>query len=321
MKKSKIIAPALGVLVLSTAASISGTVAWFTANNSVNVSGMTVKTHVSSNLMIYGDILSSTAKTDDENFTTLDLEQEVEAILEPVSTVDGSAFYYTTNARGDGDAAAESYTLYNASTAATGEDAANYANKFSQDYGITTTLADDLIDGQTAAVAYVDYVFQLKAVNADSASKYLSITTLDLTYTKAASEVDANKAFRVALSVEDITTASAAGAFKTTADGIFAPSDAENFSDANSKNFAVSSTSTVAQLSVTGNKYNNTNLGQLASIAAGATKYYKVIARLYIEGEDTTCTNDTFAALNGEWALTLDLALNDGTCVSALTIA
>ena len=32
MKKSKIIVPALGVLLLSTAASISGTVAWFTAS-------------------------------------------------------------------------------------------------------------------------------------------------------------------------------------------------------------------------------------------------------------------------------------------------
>lgn len=33
MKKSKVIIPALGILVLSTAASITGTVAWFTANN------------------------------------------------------------------------------------------------------------------------------------------------------------------------------------------------------------------------------------------------------------------------------------------------
>lgn len=33
MKKSKIIVPALGLLLLSTAASVSGTVAWFTANN------------------------------------------------------------------------------------------------------------------------------------------------------------------------------------------------------------------------------------------------------------------------------------------------
>lgn len=38
MKKSKIIVPALGLLLLSTAASVSGTVAWFTANRSFTTS-------------------------------------------------------------------------------------------------------------------------------------------------------------------------------------------------------------------------------------------------------------------------------------------
>lgn len=37
MKKSKIIAPALGVLILSTAAAVTGTVAWFTANRTVSI--------------------------------------------------------------------------------------------------------------------------------------------------------------------------------------------------------------------------------------------------------------------------------------------
>ncbi len=36
MKKSKVIIPALGILVLSTAASVTGTVAWFTANTKYN---------------------------------------------------------------------------------------------------------------------------------------------------------------------------------------------------------------------------------------------------------------------------------------------
>ena len=42
MKKTKIIIPALGMLLLSTAASVTGTVAWFSANNSVSATGMTV---------------------------------------------------------------------------------------------------------------------------------------------------------------------------------------------------------------------------------------------------------------------------------------
>lgn len=42
MKKTKIIIPALGLLLLSTAASVSGTVAWFAMNNTVSATGMEV---------------------------------------------------------------------------------------------------------------------------------------------------------------------------------------------------------------------------------------------------------------------------------------
>ena len=52
MKKTKVIIPALGILLLSTAASVTGTVAWFTTNNSVSASTMTVHAVVSGNLFI-----------------------------------------------------------------------------------------------------------------------------------------------------------------------------------------------------------------------------------------------------------------------------
>ena len=42
MKKTKVIIPALGLLLLSTAASVTGTVAWFAANTTVTANGMTV---------------------------------------------------------------------------------------------------------------------------------------------------------------------------------------------------------------------------------------------------------------------------------------
>jgi len=43
MKKTKIIIPAIGMLLLSTAASITGTVAWFSMNTTVAATGMTIK--------------------------------------------------------------------------------------------------------------------------------------------------------------------------------------------------------------------------------------------------------------------------------------
>ena len=43
MKKTKILVPAMGMLLLSTAASITGTVAWFAANASVTATGMELR--------------------------------------------------------------------------------------------------------------------------------------------------------------------------------------------------------------------------------------------------------------------------------------
>jgi len=52
MKKTKVIIPALGILLLSTAASVTGTVAWFSANSTVFANGMKVKATTSESLVI-----------------------------------------------------------------------------------------------------------------------------------------------------------------------------------------------------------------------------------------------------------------------------
>ena len=52
MKKSKIIIPALAMLVMSTAATVSGTVAWFTMNKIANANGMVVGAKTSGSLII-----------------------------------------------------------------------------------------------------------------------------------------------------------------------------------------------------------------------------------------------------------------------------
>ena len=52
MKKTKILVPALAVLALGMAASVTGTVAWFAANNVVNANGMLVRSTTPSSLVI-----------------------------------------------------------------------------------------------------------------------------------------------------------------------------------------------------------------------------------------------------------------------------
>ena len=52
MKKTKIIIPALGLLLLSTAASVTGTVAWFAANASVTANGMQITAKTESEFLV-----------------------------------------------------------------------------------------------------------------------------------------------------------------------------------------------------------------------------------------------------------------------------
>jgi hypothetical protein len=309
-KGLKKLIPAAGMLMLSAAMLGTSTFAWFTMNKEVSVTGMTVHTTVESNLLISNDSLSSTSKNADSSFSTATLTQTIEKILEPVSTDDGKEFYYTVDALATGDARVDAYTLYNASSAATGDSATDYLNKFSQDYGLTKTEAAAIVAAEQGAVGYVDYVFQLKADNTATAAEVIDLTQMDLTYTAPTNgAADTNNAYRAAIFVEDITSGTA------TADagslvGIWAPTGATNFSGAN----AVDSTTTV-----TGNvTYVNAATG-LASVDAGTTKYYKVVVRLWIEGEDTTCYSAKFKDLTGSWALDLKFKLQDNNTAAGVT--
>ena len=65
MKKTKLIIPALGLLLLSTAASVSSTVAWFAVNGTVQANGMavTAKTDNAYLIISAGTTLSGNATT------------------------------------------------------------------------------------------------------------------------------------------------------------------------------------------------------------------------------------------------------------------
>ena len=109
MKK---IIPALALLLVSAVLLATSSFAWFSMNTTVTVTGMEVRTKVSSNLQIKEDTLGSTTRIADVNFTTAVDESTTyttPALLEPVSTTTGKAFFFTTNAKSNGDAAADDY--------------------------------------------------------------------------------------------------------------------------------------------------------------------------------------------------------------------
>ena len=73
MKKTKVIIPALGILLLSTAASVTGTVAWFSMNNTVTASTMTVKAKVTGNLNIEKGLIADKDLINKTDITDLDV--------------------------------------------------------------------------------------------------------------------------------------------------------------------------------------------------------------------------------------------------------
>ncbi len=302
MKKTKIVVPALAVLLLSTAASVSGTVAWFSMNTSVTVTGMSVTTKVSSNLQI--------AQTNLEANYTDAITQARSGILEPASSISGAdgSFYYTTAAKGDGDAKTDAYTLYNEN--ATPALANSYAGKATHDaafntaYGFGTPSIRTTDDGaDNVCYGYIDYSFYLKGTSSEAGQKIV-MTKCNMLYNNLA--ITTSYAWRVGVFV---TTA---GANTEVNDGDVAVSGKQitilDFGSGKSANQTANIA--VSGPAATGSVLHPNANAVLATLgteqAPIQTQRYKVIVRLWLEGEDKTCTNDTYASLTESWKLDLE---------------
>jgi len=313
IKASKKIIMAALALLMAVGLAAGSTFAWFSMNNKVTVDGMQVTTKVSSNLLIADGISINHAKVADSEFKS-ELTQTVKGILEPVSTVDGTAFFYTTDAKATGEknqpVASDAYITYSSSAVAS--DATTYGNKFSEDYGVTRSDASVYTDSEAdVAVAYVDYIFQLKAINTnESADQDILLTKLDLNYTGDGDRATEH-AYRVVLFVDKYNGSSVSGISKK---NIYAPETYENW---NSSAVSATDNDTTSIVGI----YNATGEAKkVATVTHGATEYYQVVVRLYLEGADKTCNNDTFMKLTGDWALDIELQLGAGTAVSALKL-
>ena len=290
MKLSRKLIPAFAMLLISAIMMTTASYAWFSINSDVDVNGMTVSTTTSDSILVATDVITSTGPVSDAAFGTTLTQGTAGGTLNPVSTVDGVNFYYVDggNVTGSGDAKEEEYIAYNHSNTAA----------FNTAYGTT---------GQNA-VGYVEYVFQIKATNADpSNAKSLNITTLGLAYSGAVD--NDQKAFRVAVFAdtnEDGFT-SGVGTHITTLradDATYLTTDKAVASD--------SGLDTVAKLDTA---------ATLASVGANKTEYVKVVVRLWLEGEDTTCKNNVYADLvDGTFALNLKVQFG-GDAVTALTLS
>jgi len=308
--------PAVIMLLISAMLVGTSTYAWFSMNKVVTVTGMSVKAKGSD------DVLISLTNLDADSYVA-GVNQQVNGRLRPVSTTTGlnDGFYWakTTDINAEGQVRGGStYTLYDANDHHDADDpnpAFDCDNEFNENYSISTPTYSNFVQ------AYADYSFYIKATNADGGAKNLRMSRCNILYNGA--EVSTIKAWRVAVFAKEITNHTynstvsdeVATANRTT---ILALSGAQYFGDSTNHNDAVSATSTLSDVSNLGA---NANLGTLN---AGDEKFYKVTVRLWLEGEDSTCKNTTFANLDADWTLDLifDLSTDNGvnTIGSAATI-
>lgn len=296
--------PAAGMLAVSAMMLASSTYAWFTMNKEVTVTGMEMRTKVSENLLISPDTLTSTAIKTDDTFNN-SLVQLVDGLIEPVSTVDGKSFFYTagTNVQGNGAVLNKTWAAYDPSNTAA----------FASEYALTG-------DDATAAKGYVDYVYQLKAINGSTASE---IRLTDLTLTYGGTAANDQKATRVAVFAENLGSKTGAASNTTNPAGdmgasvvkqaIYTPSSASNFSYAEGTITAETANTFDAVDSTTTRGDVVYNDVFTLDVGTNVTQYYKIVVRVWLEGEDTTCNNTTFMDLTDKWSLDMSWELTADT--------
>lgn len=326
--KMRKLLPAFAMLTVSAISLSSATYAWFTMNKTVTVTGMEVRTKVGANLLV--------CDTNVESDYTTSLNQARAALLEPVSTVDGKAFAYTVNANARGQALANpTWGTYNEDTAVANAAAGKtaYDDDFNGVYSAGSNFTAGNISMETtgetprdgAAYGYVDYTIYLKATN-DGSDRYINMTKCNLLKGGAAIDnsgktagVDSNRAWRVAV----FSTSTSAGTTSATpetgtAQSILTLANAQTFSKkpAEGGNDAVPDKAMKITTSGETTTYalDTVNYNTAVNIAdvggtAGTTAYYKVVVRLWLEGEDDTCNSATYAALNKEYTLDLEFKL------------
>lgn len=316
----KRIAASATMLAVSAAMLGTSTYAWFTMNKEVKVNGMQLKTKVSGNLLI------AESNSSDGNYKT-DLTQSRSALLEPASTADGKSFWYTVDASADGNKlAGKNWIEYGEDTTLTNSNAgktlADY--QFNSKYVINGTTegmgtgdtdaakwaskinANDMTGFVAPAYGYVDYTFYLKAVT-DAANQEINLTKCNLVTQNGSDELAAlganDKAWRIAVFSQTVDEA-AAGTGEGSLVTVLAPNGA-TYQDPSK---GVSSATERTAVS----KYKSTDaIGSIAT--ANTAQRYKVVVRVWLEGEDTKCTNETYAALTDKYRLDLQFDLQAST--------
>ena len=201
-KKLKAMAAAIAVLTLSAASAVTGTVAWFTASNMVNVTGMSIEADVETGIVIANETHASQSDWHADAVTashdgTVNSEQQK---FIPTSTADGATWYHANSDQYDNGQHGLQYTSYTTSSGITEANGIGTStalsknlylvNKFYVKTSSTSSLTNqDLYIKNVAASGSsvsVDLNKSLRlavVLNGETAKIFAPITTTTTTYT------------------------------------------------------------------------------------------------------------------------------------------
>jgi hypothetical protein len=264
-------------------------------NKEVTLTGMEVKATVSDSLLI-ANSTKGTAHADEDTFSN-GTNFAITGILQPVSTVSAAnnSDFYTYDAKADGSKATSTAQIAYTAVPSSGDNAYKVSTDGGTTYGYN---------------AFVDYVVELKAINADSANaKEIRLTDLNLLYDGVVLQ---DHAYRIAIFEQDNTGTATSPAYTAIADdaaanNIFAYTGFDYFgTDADEEGVATTTTRGAIDPAVNDD-------GWTKAVAAGAVDYTKLTIRLWLEGEDTDCYSSKFQELTKEWTLDLKFELANGS--------
>lgn len=284
MKKTKIIVPALGVLLLSTAASVTGTVAWFSMNNFVTATGMNVKAKAENGIVISNQAAASgegvTWKESAISTRTSTLE------VRPTSTATGATWVHSTSNDSADQNTENDYELL--TTAVDTTSGAGYADD-------NNHAGYDATDGEgyvADSVYYAMHSFYIKS-SAEAITKPLYITNVKATLPTTQNSADLNKALRVLVRLS--TDASTAKVYSPVyaATGYSVATTGGTYATATKAAVTPIDASGADGLIASGSQ---TFLNTTIPASNAATGPLQIDIYLYFEGEDPNCISNNLTA-------------------------
>ena len=302
MKKTKVIIPALGLLVLSTAASVSGTVAWFSVNNSVSATGMQVQAKAEAGLLISADNYASSWADSDASVLTTSVG------LVPTSTSNLETWYHATSTSASNWEASNAGYSTLGTTAGEGVTVVTTENLLESETQGTPvanlTYHNDNVAGYQAANDTAYYLmtrFYLKssgdAIAVNGTQKWLKISKLTLSGVTGSGALDA--ALRVGVKIGSHVKILAPFAAATATYPV-GPSE-------------TSTTAYLGTLASNGNYAPNVDTGLTGSetIPAASATPLNVDIYLWYEGEDHNCISNNYAQTIDTLSVSLEFSLTE----------